>query len=91
MVCAGTSVSTSAFPRFRFRERELRPLLLVAFRESLRELLEVRFAPLHCTGPVQPGRCSSRASPSRLDLCSTRSFLVHVIHNLALPHDVLQH
>ena len=40
------------------------PLLLVAFRESLRELLEVRVAPRHCTGPVQPGTCSSRASSS---------------------------
>ena len=28
-------------------------------------LLEVRVAPLRCTGPVQPGRCSSRASSSR--------------------------
>ena len=28
-------------------------------------LLEVRVAPLHCTSPVQPGRCSSRASSSR--------------------------
>ena len=27
----------------------------------------------------------------RLDeICATRSFLVHVIHNLALPRDVLQ-
>ena len=40
------------------------------FREEicsvvLRELLEVRDVPLHCTGPVQPGKCSSRASSSR--------------------------
>ena len=41
------------------------PLLLVAFGESLRELLEVRVAPLHCTSPVQPGRCSSRDSSCR--------------------------
>ena len=65
------------------------------FREEictvvLLKLLKVRVVPLHCAGPVQPG-CSSRASSSRWDLCSTRSFLVHVIHNLALPHDVLQH
>ena len=71
MACAGTSVSSSAFPRFR-------------------ELLEVRVAPRHCASFVQPGTCSSRASTSRRDLCSTRNFLVHVIHYLALPHDVLQ-
>ena len=62
MAGAGTSVSSSAFPHF--REGELHPLLLVAFRESLRELLEVRVAPRHCTGSVQPGTCSSRASSS---------------------------
>ena len=34
---------------------------------------------------------ASRTSSNRRDLCSTRSFLVHVIHDLALPHAVLQH
>ena len=46
----------------------------------------VSFAPRHCAGPMQPGTCSSRASSSRWDLCSTRSFIVHAIHDLALPH-----
>ena len=49
----------------RFHERELHPLLLVAFKESLHELVEVRVAPGHCTGPVQPGTCGSRALSSR--------------------------
>ena len=35
---------------------------------------------LNCAGPVQPGR----------DLCSTRSFRVHVIQCLALLHDAFQ-
>ena len=64
MARAGTSVSSSAFHRLRFREREIHALLLVAFRESLREVLEVRVAPRRCTGFVQLGTCSS---PHRLD------------------------
>ena len=65
------------------------------FREEicsvvLRELLDVCVEPLNCTSPGQPGRSSSGAS-SRWDLCSARSFRVHVIHDLALLHDVLGH
>ena len=45
----------------------LRATAFSMFREEicsvvLRELLDVRVEPLNCTGPVQPGRCSSRAS-----------------------------
>ena len=46
----------------RFREREVRPLLFVVFRESLRELLEVRAPPRSCTSFLQAGTCGSQAS-----------------------------
>ena len=62
MARAGTSVSSSAFPRFR-------------------ELLEVRVAP----------QALCHLARVVLDLCFTRSFLVHSIHDHALPHDVLQY
>ena len=54
--------SKSKFPCERLRSPMFRGEICSVV---LRELLEVRAAPLHCTNPVQPGGCTSRSSSSR--------------------------
>ena len=53
------------------------------------ELLEIRGLSRHRPGPVRPDSSRARAPSPRSDLRSTPSFLVHVIHDLVLPRDVL--
>ena len=53
-------------PRFQV-QISLRATAISMFREEIcsvvhRELLHVCAEPLNCTGPVQPGKCSSRDS-----------------------------
>ena len=63
-------------PRFFASDCVLNPFQMFRVeicRVVLRELLEVRVAPLHCTGPVQPGRCSSRAVFHSKFLCPRNS------------------
>ena len=89
MACAGTSVSSSAFPRF--RERELHPLLLVAFRKvfvsSSRFVLRLATVQAVCNLArvvLELHRLDEICVPLEVSLST-------VIHDLALPHDVLQH